>query len=334
MSIRFSCQYCKAVLKVPDSAAGKQGLCPTCKHTISAPITSIDESSDTTFYENPVDIVSIPAKKIEDELVHVIKEESIHKFCRGCGKPLIQAGELCTNCGMPISGTNIIDDSSLLVSYAKINNNPHDGANNIWQAFLIFILNPNGGIQKAHDYLDSKVLITAGLIYGFVYAFFLMLGSMMLMNSNIGLGFVFVMSSFIYMITKMTGSLYFNIFFIGLLFFGGLLLANMIIRVLFKGEGSFANALFCAGITLLPVGLTYLFIGVLSLLPLKYLDFVMVVSIIIYMSMILYTFLAIYWGLKGIFKFSQNKITFALPVLLLLWLFISVNIINILIIRR
>ena len=37
MAIEFSCPYCTAVIRVEDTAAGKQGLCPKCQTRLIVP---------------------------------------------------------------------------------------------------------------------------------------------------------------------------------------------------------------------------------------------------------------------------------------------------------
>jgi hypothetical protein len=38
MSIQFRCEGCGKTVKAPDSAAGKQGRCPACKHVMYVPL--------------------------------------------------------------------------------------------------------------------------------------------------------------------------------------------------------------------------------------------------------------------------------------------------------
>lgn len=37
MALEFDCPYCKAIIRVPDSAAGKRGRCPQCSTRVSVP---------------------------------------------------------------------------------------------------------------------------------------------------------------------------------------------------------------------------------------------------------------------------------------------------------
>ncbi len=314
MPIRFSCPYCNKVLKIDNSKAGHQGKCPACSSTITAPMVSEDEST-----------IAPPAP---------ISTEK-PKFCIGCGTPVLPDGRVCAMCGIVVAGRQPIlpdlpgirheanADSSVVsgvsagryepagpcIENAVIPIYTHNDFN-IWQAFLMFLTNPVDGIQTAFESLGTKAK-TAGLIFGVTFALFLMLGYTLLIRALLADIFIKLLTS-----DKMV----FGIFLSGVIIIIGLLLSIMIIRAIFKGEGSFDGDLFFAGIVLLPTTLLVFLLSIFSAIsPIFFILF----AIPITPFLCSYFFLGIYGGLTRILKIPNEKIVYAFPVMFIVWAFIS-----------
>ncbi len=318
MPIRFSCQYCDAVMKVPDSAAGKQGTCPTCKRTITAPMTSVSEPS-ITLIQPPVEIQPMPIIEIETQSDYheplnnpepmsniPIMKPSL-KFCTGCGSPLLPESHTCGMCGLSIS-TNRATAPPPPISHT----NRYDEIN-IWQVFLAFISNPIGGIQKAFDSMPGSQVISTGLIFSSVYIILFMMGLSIFKRSH-------SMLMWFTMQFMTLGIDYDNLFvgaiLSGVIIIGSFLFSSIIVRFLFKGEGTFEGNIFLTGTVLLPSGI---FIFLLSIISNINSNIISLIVLIMFMFMLGYTFFALYGGLKNILKIQDYKLTYSLPVILSIW---------------
>ena len=382
MSIRFNCQFCDAVMKIPDSMAGSQGTCPSCKRTVIAPMASSPEpptyqaqlnaQSNPVLYTDATAVASAPSSmsytsqnisqqpapppnyvqnvatavptpsfcsKCGNQLIsgsrvctncgtpiasapstppyspqntpqpvspppNILPRDTVAipstSFCSRCGNPLVPGGRVCTNCGTP-AATGAIPASVQSVTNAR---QYYD--NSIWQTFLTFISNPISGIKLAFDNLEGNKASNAGLMFGLSFVALTIMGVLILLQST------GEYKSLLNSIGITEKNIISSVLFLGLFTFGCLLVSIAIVRALFGGEGAFGGVVFFTGATLLPLGIS-IFIGAI-------LSFVSPVLILFVLPFLFsHAFLTMYGGLRYIFNITEEKVTYALPVLLIVW---------------
>lgn len=73
MALEFDCPYCKAIIRVPDSAAGKRGRCPQCATRVSVPKLGQTQRAGTepAFFPGPPEpeSVAVATQPGDDEIV-------------------------------------------------------------------------------------------------------------------------------------------------------------------------------------------------------------------------------------------------------------------------
>ncbi|MEI7832402.1 MAG: zinc ribbon domain-containing protein [bacterium] len=382
MSIRFNCQFCDAVMKIPDTMAGSQGTCPTCKRTIFAPMVSSIEAptNQPQFNAQPNPAINTEAavtpsmpssnpyvsqnisqqpSQLSNNVQNATPAVPAPSFCSKCGNQLVPGGRVCTSCGTPIVNAssaspysqqviqqplvqpgNIIPGESatmpssnycrkcgnILVPGGRVCTNCGTPAatsgmpasvpsvsqtrqyydNNFWQTFITFISNPFSGIKLAVDNLEANKVSGAGLIFGLSFIVLTILGLLIFSQSPGEL------KSFLSSIGVTSKNIISSVFFLGLFTFGCLLVTVAIVRALWRGEGTFGEVVFFTGATLIPLGLS-IFIGAL----LSYISPALVFFVLPFT--ISHTFLTIHGGLRVLFNIAEEKITYAMPVLLIGW---------------
>lgn len=82
MTIEFNCPFCKALIRVPDSARGGKGKCPQCSTRVTVPKTSTVKAIDPPIVVAPPPVVAAPpvAPKRPAEPVRDGRPQEIENF--------------------------------------------------------------------------------------------------------------------------------------------------------------------------------------------------------------------------------------------------------------
>lgn len=167
-----------------------------------------------------------------------------------------------------------------------------------FSAFKMFALNPVGDLSNTFEALGNKRSLKVGFIFGVTFAIIctFLFGRLIPMSIDV--------------------STYIKVFFAGLVPFAGLIGANFISRLVFKGQGSLSHDFFISGATILPIAA----LGIVStILGLGNFEVIALLTIVAFCTSIL----MIHAGQIKIYKITEKLATIAVPLVLVVSTWIS-----------
>lgn len=252
-------------------------------------------------------------------------------FCGSCGKQIPDGSGFCPSCGAAAKGGApgasassagaSAGPSAAAAQRAKIEAQLKAGSQDAVQALKVLALDPVGGLPKSVHLFDEGRALIVGAIFGVVYALAMMLaaarGAGMLPGMGMGgmgagsmtaeqlealraLGGITPPSTFSIMMKALLAGLVFAAVIIGV--YAGA-------RLVFKGVGSLATDVYCAGSSLLP---WTVFLIVATLLGGANFE----INILVMLFALTYSILMLFTGFSKVANISEGKAALAVPIML------------------
>jgi hypothetical protein len=176
-------------------------------------------------------------------------------------------------------------------------------------AFKLLAVNPVAGMPSAFERVGASRALGVGIIFSVVSA---VLISFTAMSTNSALRGMFGGSFF----EKNTVKMFFNLFVIFIVPFVSLTAVTMMARAVCKGDGSLGHACFVVGASLLPISILLFLLRFIGLGNLE-------VMVVLSVFSVCTTLLMLFIGLTRIMKISERGASIALPVLLIVAVWVS-----------
>lgn len=218
-------------------------------------------------------------------------------FCQNCGKEIQENAEFCVSCG-----ANIKQGKPVSQEFA---NKVKTASQDALSAFKVFAVNPVGGLSVAFESLDRNRALWVGVFFAVVSVVSDILTYLILRKK---LGFL------LYLGGSSSGNIL-KLILLGAIPFVSIAVSSALARKIFRGAGSFEGDIFIAGASLLPLAFFQIIAGILGIANFE-------VITILAIFAICYTILMLYSGSTQISKITEGGAALAVPVMLLLsiWL--------------
>ncbi len=229
-------------------------------------------------------------------------------FCTACGKQVAENSRTCDGCGAELVQGGGAGAANPVLQQLK----SEVGARSLdaWRGVKLFAKSPVGGLPESYALFDERRAIGVGIVFAIVYEIAVFLGALVFKFRVAGLfgGFA--------PIGGLTVGQLFKVLFVSLVPFASLVGACAGARAVFRGTGRFAGDVYTAGAVLLPFGL---FVFAASILGAANSEAILILSLFA----LTYSILILYAGCSRIAGISETAAAPAVPVILLLSLWIT-----------
>jgi len=217
-------------------------------------------------------------------------------FCQHCGNKLEQSDLFCDSCGAKNSQNRF---------QGEVTDAIKDSAQNALSSFKHIVVNPVGNLHSAYNSLDRKQTIGVGVVYSVIFNAFFTIGIYLMLKNTLG-GFM----------GNIPVGIFFKLILCGFVPVVGIAAASALLRQIFHSEGGLESDIFIAGVALLPAGICMLISGFVGILNVEVIAAVSVFALS-------YTILIIFTGFTRILKISDAGSAIAVPVCLLISIWLS-----------
>lgn len=222
-------------------------------------------------------------------------------FCVSCGRALADNLRFCDGCGADVNRgaaapAVALTDQITLEMKAR--------SRDAWQGIKLFAASPVGGLPQSFALFDDRRAIQVGIAFAVLYESALLLAGVVfkskaqrLLGGMLPIG-------------ELTATQMFKLVVVGLVPFVSLIVAGMLARHIFRGEGRFAGDVYTAGAVLLPSGVLALLAALLGAANVE-------VILVLSLFALTYSILMLYAGCSRIGGISEAGAAPAVPIILL-----------------
>lgn len=234
-------------------------------------------------------------------------------LCKKCGKESPDSSKFCIECGALVelgeSGNKMSEkemfSSSEFADKAKIaskefTDKAKAASSDALNSFKDFVLNPVSKFSLVYDTLGKKRAMQVGIVFAVFFDICVIFGAKKILG----------------LFLEDYSGLSVNLLILGAVPVVSIAIASALIRKLFRAQSTFESDIYIAGATLLPLGFFILLTGILGIGNVE-------IIIAINLFAVCYTILMLFSGCTQIHKISETSTLIAIPLILLLSVYVS-----------